>query len=104
MLHRSRRSTPAISCSAPGKHLGANHNRLARLEQWANLRHGWHFGGAFSVAHGVILTPANMPLIAAYLDRSWRWRLTRVMPDDFLDGLQAQDHATRWRKHLLAPG
>lgn len=31
---------------------------------------------AFSVAHGLILTPANESLIAAYLDRSWRWRLT----------------------------
>lgn len=31
---------------------------------------------AFAVAHGVALTPANESLMAAYLDRSWRWRLT----------------------------
>lgn len=30
----------------------------------------------FAAAHAVALTAANRPLIAAYLDRTWRWRLT----------------------------
>jgi RimJ/RimL family protein N-acetyltransferase len=35
--------------------------------------------------------------------RAWRSAYRGVMPDDYLDGLQAQDHAARWRSHLLAP-
>jgi ribosomal protein S18 acetylase RimI-like enzyme len=35
--------------------------------------------------------------------RAWQSAYRGVMPDDYLDGLQAQDHATRWRQHLIAP-
>jgi ribosomal protein S18 acetylase RimI-like enzyme len=35
--------------------------------------------------------------------RAWQSAYRDVMPDDYLDGLQAQDHATRWREHLIAP-
>jgi ribosomal protein S18 acetylase RimI-like enzyme len=35
--------------------------------------------------------------------RAWQSAYRGVMPDDYLDGLQAQDHATRWREHLIAP-
>jgi ribosomal protein S18 acetylase RimI-like enzyme len=35
--------------------------------------------------------------------RAWQSAYRGVMPDDYLDGLQAQDHATRWREHLTAP-
>jgi ribosomal protein S18 acetylase RimI-like enzyme len=34
--------------------------------------------------------------------RAWRAAYRGVMPDDYLDGLKAQDHATRWREHLVA--
>jgi ribosomal protein S18 acetylase RimI-like enzyme len=35
--------------------------------------------------------------------RAWQSAYRGVMPDDYLDGLQPQDHATRWREHLIAP-
>ena len=35
--------------------------------------------------------------------RAWQAAYRGVMPDDYLDGLRAQEHATRWRDHLLAP-
>jgi ribosomal protein S18 acetylase RimI-like enzyme len=35
--------------------------------------------------------------------RAWQSAYRGLMPDDYLDGLQAQDHATRWREHLVAP-
>ena len=35
--------------------------------------------------------------------RAWQSAYRGVMPDDYLDSLQAQDHATRWRDHLIAP-
>ncbi len=35
--------------------------------------------------------------------RAWQSAYRGVMPDDYLDGLQAQDHATRWREHRIAP-
>jgi GNAT superfamily N-acetyltransferase len=35
--------------------------------------------------------------------RAWQSAYRGMMPDDYLDGLQAHDHATRWREHLLAP-
>ena len=35
--------------------------------------------------------------------RAWQSAYRGVMPDDYLDGLQAQDHAMRWRAHLIAP-
>lgn len=35
--------------------------------------------------------------------RAWQSAYRGVMPDDYLDGLQAQDHASRWREHLIAP-
>jgi len=35
--------------------------------------------------------------------RAWQSAYRGVMPDDYLDGLRAQDHATRWREHLMAP-
>lgn len=31
---------------------------------------------AFAEAHGIAVTDANRHLVAAYLDRSWRWRVT----------------------------
>jgi len=34
--------------------------------------------------------------------RAWQSAYRGVMPDDYLDGLRAQDHATRWREHLVA--
>ena len=35
--------------------------------------------------------------------RAWQSTYRGVMPDDYLEGLQAQEHATRWREHLIAP-
>jgi ribosomal protein S18 acetylase RimI-like enzyme len=35
--------------------------------------------------------------------RAWQSAYRGMMPDDYLDGLQAQEHATRWREHLIAP-
>jgi ribosomal protein S18 acetylase RimI-like enzyme len=35
--------------------------------------------------------------------RAWQSAYRGVMPDAYLDGLQARDHATRWRNHLIAP-
>lgn len=35
--------------------------------------------------------------------RAWRSAYRGTMPDHYLDGLQAQDHADRWRAHLGAP-
>ncbi|MET0144056.1 MAG: hypothetical protein ABW122_16120 [Ilumatobacteraceae bacterium] len=35
--------------------------------------------------------------------RAWQSAYRGVIPDDYLNGLQAQDHATRWREHLIAP-
>jgi ribosomal protein S18 acetylase RimI-like enzyme len=35
--------------------------------------------------------------------RAWQSAYRGMMPDDYLDGLQAGDHATRWREHLTAP-
>jgi hypothetical protein len=35
--------------------------------------------------------------------RAWQSAYRGMMPDDYLDGLQACDHATRWREHLLSP-
>jgi ribosomal protein S18 acetylase RimI-like enzyme len=35
--------------------------------------------------------------------RAWRSAYRGVMPDDYLDGLQAQDHAARWRELLIGP-
>jgi ribosomal protein S18 acetylase RimI-like enzyme len=35
--------------------------------------------------------------------RAWQAAYRGVMPDEYLDGLQAQDHATRWREHFIAP-
>jgi GNAT superfamily N-acetyltransferase len=35
--------------------------------------------------------------------RAWQAAYRGAMPDDYLDGLQARDHATRWREHLTAP-
>ena len=35
--------------------------------------------------------------------RAWQSAYRGMIPDDYLDGLQAQDHATRWREHLTAP-
>ena len=45
-----------------------------------------------------------MPTLAGEVHvRAWQSAYRGVMPDDYLDGLQAQDHATRWREHLIAP-
>jgi ribosomal protein S18 acetylase RimI-like enzyme len=35
--------------------------------------------------------------------RVWQSAYRGVVPDDYLDGLRAEDHATRWREHLNAP-
>jgi ribosomal protein S18 acetylase RimI-like enzyme len=35
--------------------------------------------------------------------RAWQSAYRGVMPDDYLDGLQPHEHATRWREHLVAP-
>ncbi len=35
--------------------------------------------------------------------RAWQTAYRGMMPDDYLDSLQAEDHATRWREHLVAP-
>lgn len=35
--------------------------------------------------------------------RAWQSAYRGVMPDDYLDGLRGPDHATRWRRHLVAP-
>jgi hypothetical protein len=35
--------------------------------------------------------------------RAWQSAYRGMMPDDYLDGLHAEDHATRWREHLIAP-
>jgi len=35
--------------------------------------------------------------------RAWQSAYRGMMPDDYLDTLQAQEHATRWREHLVAP-
>ncbi|MET0143312.1 MAG: GNAT family N-acetyltransferase [Ilumatobacteraceae bacterium] len=35
--------------------------------------------------------------------RAWQSAYRGVIPDDYLDGLHAPDHATRWREHLIAP-
>ena len=35
--------------------------------------------------------------------RAWQAAYRGMMPDDYLDGLQPQDRATRWREHLAAP-
>jgi ribosomal protein S18 acetylase RimI-like enzyme len=35
--------------------------------------------------------------------RAWQSAYRGMMPDDYLDTLQAQEHATRWREHLAAP-
>lgn len=34
---------------------------------------------------------------------AWQSAYRGVVPNDYLDGLQGQDHATRWREHLIAP-
>ncbi len=35
--------------------------------------------------------------------RAWQSAYRGVMPDGYLDGLRSEDHAGRWRDHLLAP-
>jgi GNAT superfamily N-acetyltransferase len=35
--------------------------------------------------------------------RAWQSAYRGLMPDDYLDGLHAEDHAARWREHLTAP-
>jgi ribosomal protein S18 acetylase RimI-like enzyme len=35
--------------------------------------------------------------------RAWQSAYRGTMPDDYLDGLQAQDQGRRWRNHLIAP-
>jgi ribosomal protein S18 acetylase RimI-like enzyme len=35
--------------------------------------------------------------------RAWQSAYRGMMPDDYLDGLRAQEHAARWREHLVAP-
>ena len=55
---------------------------------------------------GVTIRPANVDDaddIGKVHVRAWQSAYRGVMPDDYLDGLEAQDHATRWRKHLIAP-
>jgi RimJ/RimL family protein N-acetyltransferase len=54
----------------------------------------------------VTIRPANVDDADAVGEvhvRAWQSAYRGLMPDDYLDGLQAQDHATRWRRHLIAP-
>lgn len=55
---------------------------------------------------GVTIRPASIhdaDAVGEVHVRAWQSAYRGVMPDDYLDGLQAQDHATRWREHLIAP-
>ena len=55
---------------------------------------------------GVTIRPASIDDADAVGEvhvRAWQSAYRGVMPDGYLDGLQAQDHATRWREHLIAP-
>jgi ribosomal protein S18 acetylase RimI-like enzyme len=35
--------------------------------------------------------------------RAWQSAYRGMMPDEYLDGLRAEEHAARWREHLIAP-
>jgi GNAT superfamily N-acetyltransferase len=54
----------------------------------------------------VTIRPANLEDADAVGEvhvRAWQSAYRGLMPDGYLDGLQAKDHARRWREHLLAP-
>ena len=99
-------STP--SPSSHGRRLADNPGRprtAARLIPPARTRTTGDVPVGDDVSMVVTIRPASVDDADAVGEvhvRAWQSAYRGVMPDDYLDGLQAQDHASRWRERLIA--